>query len=243
VHTPSAFVAREVVELLGADAGRVVAVASGVPAGPADASGRGALASGPADASGRGALAGLGSWPYVLALGTIEPRKDLPALVRAFDAIADDHRDLRLVVAGADGWGSAPFDEAVARAAHRDRVVRLGYVTDAARGALLAGARVFAFPSRYEGFGFPPLEAMAAGVPVVATAAGALPEVLGDAAALVSPGDDDALASGLAVVLDDDARRDRLVRAGMARAAHYSWTSCAAGLVELYRRAVCERGG
>ena len=89
----------------------------------------------------------------------------------------------------------------------------------------------------YEGFGLPPLEAMAAGVPVVATAAGALPEVLGDAALLVPAGDVEALSDALGRALDDADSRSRLVHAGRARAATYSWGACAAGLVDLYRRA------
>ena len=105
---------------------------------------------------------------YVLAMGTIEPRKNLPMLVRAFDAAAEDDPELALVVAGAAGWGVDAFDESLARAHHRGRVRRLGYVSDGQRRDLLAGAAVLAYPSRYEGFGFPPLEAMAAGVPVVA---------------------------------------------------------------------------
>ena len=103
----------------------------------------------------------------------------------------------RLVVAGPDGWGAEAFDAAVARARHRSRIIRLGWVDDQARADLLAGAIVFAYPSKYEGFGLPPLEAMAAGTPVVATTAGALPEVVGDAARLVPPGDADALAGAL----------------------------------------------
>src|SRR5205807_6310535 len=116
--------------------------------------------------------------------GTVEPRKDLPVLVAAFDQLADHHPDAHLVIAGPDGWGAGQLDEALVRARHRDCIERLGWVDEPARLALVATATVFAYPSIYEGFGFPPLEAMAAGVPVVATAAGALPEVLGDGATL-----------------------------------------------------------
>ena len=102
---------------------------------------------------------------YIVAMGTIEPRKNLPVLVRAFDVVAAAHDDALLVVAGPDGWGSQAFDDAVSRARFGERVRRLGYVTDAQRADLLAGASVLAYPSLYEGFGHPPFEAMAAGVP------------------------------------------------------------------------------
>ncbi len=227
VHAVSRFVASEVVDLLGADPDRVVAVHSGVPAlRPAD----------PADGH---RLAGADR--YVLALGTVEPRKDLPGLVQAFDTVAAARPELRLVLAGPDGWGSEALAQAVDVARHRDRVVRLGWVGVDQRAALLAGASVLAYPSRYEGFGFPPLEAMAIGVPVVATTAGALPEVVGDAATLVPVGDVDALAGALAALLDDPQLRATHVEAGHRRVAGYDWDRTAVAMVELYRRAAGDR--
>jgi glycosyltransferase involved in cell wall biosynthesis len=224
VHTPSRAIADEVVGLLGADPERVVPIASGVPMVE--------RASPPAAAGGP---------PYLCAVGTVEPRKDHVSLVKAFDAVAGDHPDLRLVIAGPDGWGADQLAIAVAASPYRDRIDRLGWVPDDERVALVRGSTAFVFPSVYEGFGYPPLEAMAAGVPVVATSAGALPEVLGDAALLVAPGYVDALAGAITQVLDDAALRERLVDAGRSRVARYSWSAYARGLTDLYRRADAAR--
>jgi glycosyltransferase involved in cell wall biosynthesis len=222
IQTGSEFTAAEIRDEFGLPDDRVAVVAWGLaPVTGGDASAGVALAGGPR---------------YVLALGTIEPRKNLPGLVRAFDAVAATDADVRLVVAGPDGWDQEAFTRAVAAAHHRARIVRLGYVTDAQRRDLLAGATVFAYPSRYEGFGLPPLEAMAAGVAVVATTAGSLPEVLGDAALLVDPGSDEELDDALHRVLADDAQRATLVTRGRAQAARYSWDATAEHLVRLYRR-------
>jgi len=225
VHTPSAFVRDEVIAHFGAEPDRVVAIPHGVAA-PA------AACSGP---RGEGARLAGGD-RYVLAVGTVEPRKDLPTLVAAFDALAADDPHLRLVIAGADGWGAEALSKAIAAARHGDRVVRLGWVDDTGRAALLREATVFAYPSRYEGFGLPPIEAMAAGIPVVATSAGSLPEVCGDGADLVPPQDPEALAAALGRVLAERAHRDALVDRGHRVAAGYDWDVTAARFAELFGR-------
>lgn len=186
----------------------------------------------PADAAQGRELAG--GRPYVLALGTIEPRKNLPVLLRAFDEVAAHTSDVVLVVAGADGWGSVQFDRTLSEMRHAKRVVRLGYVTDEQRAALLRGARALAYPSRYEGYGFPALEAMSVGVPVISTAVGSLPEVLGDAAVLVGADDVAALAAGLQTVIDDEGARSRLVEAGRARTAELSWDRFIGEMTAIY---------
>ena len=227
VHTDSEFVAAEVVATFAVDPARVRAVPLGVPPLPAAAP---AGASLPIDLP-------EGCRRYVLAVGTIEPRKDYPLLVRAFGAVAAAHPDVALVVVGGDGWGAERFAEAVVASPARDRIVRPGYLSDADLAAVLRSAAVLAYPSRYEGFGFPPLQAMAASVPVVATAAGAVPEVVGDGAWLVAPGDVDGLADRLVAALNGGADRDALVARGLARSGAFSWTACAAGLAALYRDA------
>ncbi len=221
VHTPSEFVADEVREAFDIAPDRVVAIHSGVPTVVNGDPGRGHRHAG-------------GS-RYVLALGTVEPRKNLTTLVAAYDSVAETDPDLRLVLAGPPGWDSARVQASVDSAHARDRIVQLGFVDPAARADLLAGATVFAYPSLYEGFGFPPLEAMACGIPVVAGRGGALPEVLGDAAQLVDPTDTDGLAGAIHdLARDDDQRRD-LVDRGRRRVARYDWTTTADRLASLYR--------
>ncbi len=222
VHTPSEFVADEVREHFGVATDRVVAIHSGIPSVRHGDAARGMQAA--------------GGDRYVLALGTIEPRKNFATLVRAFDRVAADDPDLRLVIAGPPGWDAARVQSAIDSIAARARVVQTGFVGEAARADLLAGATVFAYPSVYEGFGFPPLEAMVCRVPVVAGRAGALPEVLGDAAAFVDPLDVDALASAVAALADPDAPgRAGLIARGVDRAARYDWSTTADRMVELYR--------
>lgn len=234
VHVPSRAVADEVAEHFAVPAERLVVVAPGVGGAPRPPA-RSRRAGTPACRFGadRPRQGKVGA-PYVLALGTVEPRKDLPTLVRAFDALAERHPDLLLKIAGPEGWGEDALLGAIDAASHRRRIERLGWLADPAE--VMAGAAVFAYPSLYEGFGFPPLEAMAAGVPVVATAAGSVPEVVGEAAVLVPVGDADALTAGLERALVDTAERERLLAAGAARVAEFSWERAGDGLAALYHR-------
>ena len=169
-------------------------------------------------------------YPYLLYVGNRKPHKNLARLVRALDRIDRGHA-LRLILPG-------PVEPSLASLAHDvgvgDRLVFLGQVADARLPALYRGALAFVFPSLHEGFGLPPLEAMASGVPVVASTAGALPEVLGDAALLVDVAD---LAGALSRIVDDDALRAALVARGRDRVAELSWDRCAAGLAAIYRDA------
>ncbi len=222
VHVSTEFVAQEVRDLYGAD--RVSVVPFGVP---------------PTGAP--GPLPGaIGGRPFLLAMGSLDARKAIDSLVTAFGRLTDDHPDLVLVIAGPDGGHRSTVEAARAAlpAATARRVLLLGPVDDPTRSALLRGAAALAYPSVYEGFGLPIIEAMAEGVPVVATATGGIPEVAGDAAELVAPGDLDALADALDRVFTDDDHRAELVAAGQARAATFTWTRTALGLADLWRRAV-----
>lgn len=228
LHVSTEFTAEEVRDLYETD--RVAVVPFGVPPVQAPANGSATLRPELADD------------PFVLALGALDPRKALDLLVRAFGQVAaqPEHARLRLVLAGPDGPGRGAVETAIAAlpAGVAGRVSLTGPVPDAERVALLLAARVLASSSRYEGFGFPLLEAMAAGTPVVATAAGAVPEVVGNAAELVPVGDADALAGALASVVTDESLRMHLVAAGRSRAETFSWDRTAKGMVALWQRLV-----
>jgi glycosyltransferase involved in cell wall biosynthesis len=222
VHVVSDFVGQEVREVYGISPDRVERVYFGITARPG----------GDADAGRRLA----GAERYIIALGTIEPRKNLPRLVRAFDVVAARDPDIHLVIAGPDGWGVEEFDGACASARASDRIVRAGYVSDEQRWDLLSGATVLAYPSLYEGFGHPPLEAMACGIPVVASATASLPEVLGNAAVFVDPLEVDDIAAGLERVLSDVELRAKLIDLGKDQVARYTWPSAIDQMVALYQR-------
>ena len=166
--------------------------------------------------------------PYLLALGGIEPRKNLPALVRAYASVPSDRRPLLAVAGGSVEWnpeGPSALRSALLElpADVRAGVVLTGYVRDHDVAALVAGALALTYPSRYEGFGLPVLEAMACGTPVLSSSVSAIPEVAGDAATLVDPSDPEALADGLRRIVEDGALRSRLSKAGVERARAFTW--------------------
>lgn len=166
--------------------------------------------------------------PYVLFVGSATPNKNLPRLVEAF-ALACERHGLphALVIGGAEASGSAALDQAIARWGQAAPIHRLPYLPGADVPLLYRGAAAFAFPSLFEGFGLPVLEAMASGVPVVTSTAGSLPEVAGDAAWQVDPGDVDALAEALTQALTDRELARARIAAGLARAAEFTWDKTA----------------
>jgi glycosyltransferase involved in cell wall biosynthesis len=176
--------------------------------------------------------------PYIAFASTIEPRKNVPTLVRAFAAVAATRPELRLVLAGSDGWGAREASEAIAASGVATRVLRPGYLDDATIAAFFRRAAAVTYPSLEEGFGLPALEGIACGAPVVTSEGSALAEVVGDAALLVPPGDSDALAGAIARLLDDSALSQRLRVAGPARAAQFTWEACIDQHVDAYERTV-----
>jgi glycosyltransferase involved in cell wall biosynthesis len=171
---------------------------------------------------------------FILFVGTREPRKNLPALVRAYRRMrkANETR-LTLVIAGRVGWGSEALEEELQ---DRDQqIVLTGFVPQEDLVALYSLAEIFVLPSLYEGFGFPPLEAMACGCPVIVSNRGSLPEVVGDAALLIDPESEDSIVAAIRALENSPALRADLTIRGMKRVKHFSWKTAAAKTLELYQ--------
>jgi glycosyltransferase involved in cell wall biosynthesis len=223
VLVPSEATARDLAELYGVDRGRVTITPLGVE-----------VPDEPDHAGARRLLGELGvRGPFLVAVGTLEPRKNLPRLLDAFGEAAAELPDHWLVVVGPVGWGPRlrPTWDSV-------RVKLAGRVDDATLHALYQAADGLAYPSLYEGFGLPVLEAMANGTPVLTSDCSSLPEVAGGAALLVDPLDRAAIAAGLVRLAGDAALRDRLTEAGRRRAAGFSWRATAAATWATYREVV-----
>lgn len=180
--------------------------------------------------------------PYLLSLTGIEPRKNIPALIRAWASLDDDVRPTLVLAGPVDPWNREGWDlvrptlEALAPSV-RERIVMTGYVSERHKVALLSGAEALVYPSLYEGFGLPVIEAMACGVPVLTSNVSALPDTAGDAALLVDPHDDAAIADGMERLLTDRALRDRLRGAGTTRAGAFGWDETARRTAEVLHRA------
>lgn len=174
---------------------------------------------------------------FVLVVGNFEPRKNLERLVAAYGQLpADVKAGVILVHTGPEGWRNSALRARIERLQSQGRFVRLGYVPACDLPFLIAAARVLAFPSIYEGFGLPPLEAMACGVPVLASDAASIPEVVGSAAALVDARDVDAMADALERLLTNETLRQRLHQQGIERASGFTWKRTAEQTIRVYRR-------
>lgn len=179
----------------------------------------------------------LGQAPFILSLGTIQPRKNYLQLIRA---VAQLEKEIALVIVGGWGWDTGPIFAEVENLGLAKRVHFPGYVDDADLPALYSAATLFVYPSLYEGFGLPALEAMACGTPVVAANRSALPEVVGDAGLLVDPQDVSAIAGAIEGLLGDAACRAQLSAAGLARAAQFTWPGMARQLLTLYQKILAD---
>ncbi len=175
---------------------------------------------------------------FVLYVGTLEPRKNLTTLLEAFALVSRSVPDVPLLIGGGKGWMYEPIFARLEQLNLRDRVKFAGYLPEEELPLWYAAATVFVFPSIYEGFGMPPLEAMACGTPVITSNTSSLPEVVGDAGLMVSPTDPVALAEAIRRVLVDADLRAELRQRGLARARRFSWADTAAKTLVAYREAV-----
>ncbi|AWM89446.1 glycosyltransferase family 1 protein [Pseudomonas sp. 31-12] len=176
---------------------------------------------------------------YFLCVGTLEPRKNLTLALRAHARLPEAVRQrFPLLIAGMAGWQGEQFSDELRTALATGDVCLLGYLPDEALAQLLAGARALVFPSLYEGFGLPVLEAMASGTPVILTRHSAMPEVAGAAGNYIAPDDPDQLRDAMSRLIDDPLHWQVCREAGLQQAKHFSWARCAKATARAYRQAM-----
>jgi glycosyltransferase involved in cell wall biosynthesis len=184
---------------------------------------------------------GLAPGGYALCVSTLEPRKKIAELLRAWRELPQPLRSSTpLVLAGAKGWLNEPLHDAIRDGIGQGWLKHLGFVPNQSLPALYSGASLFLYPSIYEGFGLPPVEAMASGVPVMVSKRSCLPEICGEPAAYVDPDDSEGFVTAIAEALTNGEWRERARKRGIERAAAYSWDKCASQTVELYRRSALQ---
>lgn len=179
--------------------------------------------------------------PYVLSLSTLEPRKNIAHTIRSFARLVkqENIKDLALVLVGTKGWDyDSIFEEAAKNPRLKNRVVITGFVHDEDLAALYTGAEMFVYPSLYEGFGLPPLEAMQCGVPVITSNTSSLPEVVGDAGIMVSPTDADALCQSMFKIYNSDSLRKTMSLKSIEQAKKFSWKKCTGETINAYKCAL-----
>lgn len=182
---------------------------------------------------------GLNFGHYILVVGTLEPRKNLTTMIAAFAQLSPAlRRQYPLVIVGMQGWGESVMSQSLRQMIANGEVRLTGYVPQKDLPILYAGARLFAYPSLYEGFGLPPLEAMASGVPVIVSNRASLPEVVGNAGILVEPLDDAGIAEHMRTLIEDETRHRHLSQAGRQRAQLFTWRKCAMATMAVYQQAM-----
>lgn len=172
---------------------------------------------------------------YLLHIGTLNPRKNLQFLIKVFAQIIKVLPNYQLVITGKKGWYYQGLFESVKKLGLKDKVIFTGYITDEEKPLLYQGAQLFVFPSLYEGFGLPPLEAMASGCPVISSNTSSLPEVIGKAGILLSPNDELAWIRSIKTILSDKRLQRNLAKQGQEQASKFSWTRAARETMEVYK--------
>jgi glycosyltransferase involved in cell wall biosynthesis len=231
VLTDSEFVKRELMEVFGTPPAHIVTVPLGV-----DAQFRPMSAQETAPVLARHDLT---HRQYVLAVGTLEPRKNLQTALSAFSRLpAELRRRYPLVVVGMSGWHTSAIEQQMAPLIEAGEVRQLGYVSREDLACIIAGAVTLVYPSIYEGFGLPPLEAMACAVPVITSDVSSLPEVVGDTGIMVQPHDVEAITRGLETMIGDTALRDQMAARSLARSKMFRWENCVANSIDAYQHAI-----
>jgi alpha-1,3-rhamnosyl/mannosyltransferase len=176
---------------------------------------------------------------YLLAVGTLEPRKNLQVALRAYMLLPQQVRKhFPLVLVGMSGWHTSELELQIAPLVSAGEIRQIGYLPREELAMVSAGALTLIYPSIYEGFGLPPLEAMACGVPVIASEVSSLPEVVGDTGLLINPHDDEALAQAILKMITDNHFRQQLSQKALARSAEFTWDKCARQTVDVYHQAL-----
>jgi glycosyltransferase involved in cell wall biosynthesis len=173
--------------------------------------------------------------PFILYIGSLEPRKNLVSLLKAFHKVAGKIGEYKLVIGGKKAWKYQEIFDTIAMLGLQDRVVFTGYIPQQDLPKMYNAADLLVFPSIYEGFGLPPLEAMACGIPVITSNTSSLPEVVGDAAVMINPLDVDALADAMYQVLTDQELKEKMIRKGIERAELFTWEKTAQETLKVYR--------
>ncbi len=225
----SEFIRQEIIELLGVSPERITAIHLGV-----DNAFRSYNEYECHDALVR---YGLRHGEFCLAVATIEPRKNFLRLLKAFELLPPELRKAYpLAIAGAKGWLNDDIHDAIGRLVAQGAVIRLGYIAESDLPKLYASAAVFAYPSLYEGFGLPVLEAMASGTAVLSSKSSSIPEVAGDACLLVDPYSVEEISDGLRQMLDNPERRSQWAQAGLVRAREFTWQKCVDQTIDVYEK-------